>query len=1028
MRRVLMAFGKSSDNVHFATSSATIGNGETADINKKLKRFICGISGQSSEQIEVIGGRRVYDSDVHQTDTIAKFRRLLHEKGYLCLDDLIQGEGLTIEQRLEKLDILCENKDNTKGLQVKVHFFYHVPDNGLLARLDDYDHQYGVFKIHTTTPIDGSDRTPYLRLVRCSCCGNYIAIGRTGDDPDTYRSSTYEFNDLFDESTPHQYRPLVFGLQDKPNPDIEGNVPVSISQDGFEDTDYKDGEWNVVRNINNLCPYCGESFINIPDEEEGDAVEENTNDIENDKVIPFALSTDFISRLITPVILDSLEKADPEKYPNVPHHGQQFISFVDSRQAAAKSTLAQNIDQERLWIESKIFHELTRIASERERVKDVDKKLDELDRLLEEKRKASIIARKNRSADAFVLMDEIDKLEADRTELVKLKGTDHKPYLTWREIFDLLDKDPMSDSFCFQFSNRSEGSNELDKDHVGKVSRSTKVKYIYSAMVEQLGRRPLRGNLGENLGLFTSCYPLLDKISDDDDQLPEAVKEFNNSLDDPNLWVSASDWKDLLKIYIDHSVRSNESFFLKDTENEVDIWSCQRFETVKAIRRPARKPKEKGRSTVKLLLAALHTGKSTPTDNEITESFNENLQLINKVSDALWKVLKEKLCLIQKSQRWDEENERWKDDDEVKDDVGRLNLMNLGFKLYDKACLCDTRRSKDKNDFLRPEETLFKGFSPCYASGRACRPVSDMEKWPIFPCPYGKKTDGTIVSYDELISWAEQNRKTLCKSGLWGKDGYYTSRLNQIYQYPDLFIQAEHTAQVDKIIARQSQESFRDEKSINVLACSTTMEMGIDLGSLEAVLMCSIPPHPANYKQRAGRAGRAGQNRSVCITLCKSDVLGYRALYDPIHQLILRQTEIPFVDLDSPQVVQRHVNALLFRESNTLDNGKSNNLDQQIIDFFTTFYFPIDPRDKKPDYTNVFSNETSQPIYPSEQDSLGMKANTPYAQYLEFIDNGITGTTNEHLHQLIKDTCFDGDAQRVCSNAKHDIKRCYEEI
>lgn len=1028
MRRVLMAFGKKSNNVHFATSSATIGNGETADVNKKLKRFICGISGQSSEQIEVIGGRRVYDSDVHQTDTIAKFRRLLHEKGYLRLDDLIQGEGLTIEQRLEKLDILCENKDNTKGLQVKVHFFYHVPDNGLLARLDDYDHQYGVFKIHTTTPIDGSDRTPYLRLVRCSCCGNYIAIGQTGDDSDTYRSSTYEFNDLFDESTPHQYRPLVFGLQDKPNPDIEGNVPVSISQDSFEDTDYKEGEWNVVRNINNLCPYCGESLINIPDEEEGDAVEENTNDIENDKVIPFALSTDFISRLITPVILDSLEKADPEKYPNVPHHGQQFISFVDSRQAAAKSTLAQNIDQERLWIESKIFHELTRIASERERVKDVDKKLDELGRLLEEKRKASLIARKNRSADAFVLMDEVDKLEADRTELVKLKGTDHKPYLTWKEIFDLLDKDPMSDSFCFQFSNRSEGSNELDKDHIGKVSRSTKVKYIYSAMVEQLGRRPLRGNLGENLGLFTSCYPLLDKISDDDDQLPEAVKEFNNSLDDPNLWISAADWKDLLKIYIDHSVRSNESFFLKDTENEVDIWSCQRFETVKAIRRPARKPKEKGRSTVKLLLAALHTGKSTPTDNEITESFNENLQLINKVSDALWKVLKEKLCLIQKSQRWDEENERWKDDDEVKDDVGRLNLMNLGFKLYDKACLCDTRRSKDKNDFLRPEETLFKGFSPCYASGRACRPVSDMEKWPIFPCPYGKKTDGTIVSYDEIISWAEQNRKTLCKSGLWGKDGYYTSRLNQIYQYPDLFIQAEHTAQVDKIIARQSQESFRDEKSINVLACSTTMEMGIDLGSLEAVLMCSIPPHPANYKQRAGRAGRAGQNRSVCITLCKSDVLGYRALYDPIHQLILRQTEIPFVDLDSPQVVQRHVNALLLRESNTLDNGKSNNLDQQIIDFFTTFYFPIDPRDKKPDYTNVFSNETSQPIYPSERDSLGMKANTPYAQYLEFIDNGITGTTNEHLHQLIKDTCFDGDAQRVCSNAKHDIKRCYEEI
>ena len=170
------------------------------------------------------------------------------------------------------------------------------------------------------------------------------------------------------------------------------------------------------------------------------------------------------------------------------------------------------------------------------------------------------------------------------------------------------------------------------------------------------------GNLGENLGLFTSYYPLLDDIPNDDEQLPDAVKEFNRSLDNPKLWIHSSDWKALLKIYMDHSVRSNESFFLKDTDNEVDIWSCQRFETVKAIRRPARKPKEKGRSTVKLLLAALHTGKSNPTDGEISTSFNENLTLINKVSDALWKVLKEKLCLIQKSQRWDEENERWKDE------------------------------------------------------------------------------------------------------------------------------------------------------------------------------------------------------------------------------------------------------------------------------------------------------------------------------------------------------------------------------
>lgn len=1029
MRRVLMAFDKTSDNVRFATSSATIGNGSTEDTNSKLKRFVCGISGQSPEQIEIIGGNRVVNKSEAASETIARYREILHKKGYIRLDNLIQGEGLSIEQRLERLDSLCENKDNAKGLQVKVHFFYHVPDKGLLARLDNYDHQNGVFKIHTTTPInEDGDKTPYLKLVRCSCCGNYLAIGQNGETPGTYRSASYEVNDLFDDSTPHHYRPLVFGLQKGANPDVEGNVPVRVNQDQYDDTDYMDNEWDVVRNINNLCPYCGESLTKAAENDEEDESTESSSDIQNEKIISFSLSTDFISRIITPVILNSLECADKDKFPKAPHHGQQFISFVDSRQAAAKSTLSQNIEQERLWIESKIFHELTRLALENEKAKGSTKKREELSSLLSQKREALSQALKNRSAEVFTLGDEIDELEKELQDLLKVSGDVHPAYLTWKEIFDLLDQDPMSENFCSQFANRSEGSEELDKEHIGKVSRQTKVKYIYSAMVEQLGRRPLRGLLGENMGLFTSYYPDIANISGNDEDLPEAVKKFNQSLDNPNLYIHASDWKDLLKIYMDHSVRSNESFFLKDTDHEVDIWSCQRFETVKAIRRPARKPKEDGRSTVKMLLAALHTGKENPTDQEISDSFKENKELVNMVSDAIWKTLKEEISLIEKSQRWDEESERWKDDDEVKDYIGRLNLMKLAFKLYDGACLCDTKRSRDKYASLRPEETLFKGFSPCYAIGRACRPVSDMEKWSVYPYPYGKKKDGSTVSYEEITSWAETNRKVLCKCGIWGKEGSYTNRLNQIYQYPDLFIQAEHTAQVDKIIARQSQELFRDEKAINVLACSTTMEMGIDLGSLEAVLMCSIPPHPANYKQRAGRAGRSGQNRSVCITLCKSDILGYRTLYDPMGQLIIRQTEIPFVDLDSPQVVQRHVNALLLRESKTLDNGKSNNLDQQIIDFFTSFSFPIDPRNKKPDYTTVLSNVTSLPVYPKRQNPLGDNADTPYSQFLEFLDNGIDHIIEEHLHQLVCDTCFDGKISRVLDNAKHDIKRCHDEI
>jgi hypothetical protein len=394
--------------------------------------------------------------------------------------------------------------------------------------------------------------------------------------------------DLFDDEKPEHRSNLVFGLLRQHN-EVEGNVPVKIDGNTYEETDYKENDSNVVCNINKNCPYCGTSLYRVSDEEEDDDGE-SASELEAEKTTQFSLSTDFVSRLITPVLLNLLQSNDSE-FTDAPHHGQQFISFVDSRQSAAKSTLSQNVEQERLWIESKIFHELTRIGKEREKSKESSQLIDKLKKQLQEKEEAAKKARAEKSAAAFDLMDDVDELGNKLRQVSESMGNVHKEYLTWKEIFNLLDKDPMSDLFCFQFSNRSEGSEELDSENIDKVSRKTKVKYIYSAMVEQLARRPLRGNLGENLGLFTSYYPVLDGLADDDNQLPDAIKELNSKIRRPEKKIKSKDWKDLLKIFMDHSVRSNESYFLQDTENEADIWSCQRFETRKSIRRPAWKTK-----------------------------------------------------------------------------------------------------------------------------------------------------------------------------------------------------------------------------------------------------------------------------------------------------------------------------------------------------------------------------------------------------------------------------------------------------
>ena len=75
----------------------------------------------------------------------------------------------------------------------------------------------------------------------------------------------------------------------------------------------------------------------------------------------------------------------------------------------------------------------------------------------------------------------------------------------------------------------------------------------------------------------------------------------------------------------------------------------------------------------------------------------------------------------------------------------------------------------------------------------------------------------------------------------------------------------EHTAQLTPEKGRDYQDKFKDG-DINVLSCSTTFEMGIDLGDLQAVVMSNVPPTVANYRQRSGRAGRRAGGAAFILT------------------------------------------------------------------------------------------------------------------------------------------------------------------
>ena len=142
--------------------------------------------------------------------------------------------------------------------------------------------------------------------------------------------------------------------------------------------------------------------------------------------------------------------------------------------------------------------------------------------------------------------------------------------------------------------------------------------------------------------------------------------------------------------------------------------------------------------------------------------------------------------------------------------------------------------------------------------------------------------------------------------------------LRQLGAWPDLsdrlarhrrYIKAaEHSAQIDGKALTRREKAFKDGQ-INLLSCSTTMEMGVDIGGLTAVAMNNVPPHPANFLQRAGRAGRRGERAALSFTLCKATPQGEAVFQDPLWPFVTR-LGLPRVALQSVPIVQRHLNAL----------------------------------------------------------------------------------------------------------------------
>lgn len=158
---------------------------------------------------------------------------------------------------------------------------------------------------------------------------------------------------------------------------------------------------------------------------------------------------------------------------------------------------------------------------------------------------------------------------------------------------------------------------------------------------------------------------------------------------------------------------------------------------------------------------------------------------------------------------------------------------------------------------------------------------------------------------------------------------YYRSSTIEALQEPSIsplaLIAAEHTAQLnaslsDKIFSNAEEHELlfqdvdlgQDRPAVDVLSCTTTMEVGIDIGSLSGVSLRNMPPARANYQQRAGRAGRRGNAVATVTAFGSADSHDEHYFTHP-DEMIRGPVNDPTLTLDNLEIIKRHITAYLLQ-------------------------------------------------------------------------------------------------------------------
>ena len=129
-----------------------------------------------------------------------------------------------------------------------------------------------------------------------------------------------------------------------------------------------------------------------------------------------------------------------------------------------------------------------------------------------------------------------------------------------------------------------------------------------------------------------------------------------------------------------------------------------------------------------------------------------------------------------------------------------------------------------------------------------------------------------------------------------------------------MLVAEEHSAQVPGDERKMAETRFKDQQDqLNTLICTPTMELGIDIGGLSAVYLRNVPPSPANYAQRQGRAGRHGQPAYVATFCGTAGKFGShdQYFYRFPDRIVAGRISPPRFLLENQDLLEAHCNSLM---------------------------------------------------------------------------------------------------------------------